>query len=131
MAEQQLKTEQDIIRRFQELRMKLNNIHGKINELEAELTEHDLVIKTLEPLDKQRKCFRLIGGVLVERTVEEVLPAVQQHRQSLLQVGWASTRAFDSVARLTAGDRVAWQAGRWPTKGAAGVSENVQDPHQG
>lgn len=87
MAEQpQLKTEQDVIRRFQELRMRLNNIHGKINELEAELSEHDLVIKTLEPLDKERKCFRLIGGVLVERTVEEVLPAVQQHRQSLLQV---------------------------------------------
>lgn len=84
--EPQLKTEQEIISRFQELRTRLNNIQGKINELEAELTEHDLVIKTLEPLDKNRKCFRLIGGVLVERTVEEVLPAVQQHRQSLMQV---------------------------------------------
>ncbi len=84
--EPQLKTEQEIISKFQELRTRLNNIQGKINELEAELTEHDLVIKTLEPLDKNRKCFRLVGGVLVERTVEEVLPAVQQHRQSLIQV---------------------------------------------
>lgn len=27
--------------------------------------------------DQGRKCFRLIGGVLVERTVQEVLPALQ------------------------------------------------------
>lgn len=35
---------------------------------------HSLVLKTLEPLLKthpNRKCYRLIGGVLVERTVVE------------------------------------------------------------
>jgi prefoldin subunit 2 len=37
-------------------------------------------------LDPKRKCFRLIGGVLVERTVEEVLPAVQKNREGLTQV---------------------------------------------
>lgn len=41
----------------------------------AEAAEHDLVIKQLEPMDKSRKCFRLIGDVLVERTVAETLPA--------------------------------------------------------
>jgi prefoldin subunit 2 len=33
------------------------------------------VIKQLEPMDKTRKCYRLIGDVLVERTVAETLPA--------------------------------------------------------
>jgi len=36
-----------------------------------------LVIKTLDeilPKDPKRKCFRLIGGVLVEQTVEDVAP---------------------------------------------------------
>lgn len=31
-------------------------------------------------MDSERKCFRLVGGVLVERTVQEVLPAVEQHK---------------------------------------------------
>lgn len=43
--------------------------------LPAEAAEHDLVIKQLEPMDKGRKCYRLIGDVLVERTVAETLPA--------------------------------------------------------
>jgi len=41
----------------------------------AEAAEHDLVIKQLEPMDKARKCYRLIGDVMVERTVAETLPA--------------------------------------------------------
>ena len=36
---------------------------------------NQLVAKALEPLDGDRKCFRLIGGVLVERNVAEVLPS--------------------------------------------------------
>ena len=40
----------------------------------------------IKDLDPKRKCFRLIGGVLVERTVEEVLPAVQKNREGLSQV---------------------------------------------
>ena len=39
-----------------------------------------LVIETLSQLEPSRKCFRLIGGTLVERTVSEVLPALQQNK---------------------------------------------------
>lgn len=45
-----------------------------------------LVEKTLEPLDPDRRAFRLVGGVLVERTVKEVLPSVTQNRENLDQV---------------------------------------------
>jgi hypothetical protein len=41
----------------------------------AEAAEHDLVLKQLEPMDKGRRCYRMIGDVLVERTVAETLPA--------------------------------------------------------
>jgi prefoldin subunit 2 len=45
-----------------------------------------LVEETLEPLDPDRRAFRLVGGVLVERTVKEVLPSVKQNRDNLEQV---------------------------------------------
>ena len=50
------------------------------------MAEHDLVIKTLEPLEPGRRCSRLVGEVLVERTVGDVLPAVQKQRENLLGV---------------------------------------------
>lgn len=48
-----------------------------------------LVIDTLSEASKadpDRKCFRLIGGVLVERTVKEVLPALQTNLEGLKQI---------------------------------------------
>lgn len=42
--------------------------------------------ETLEPLPADRKCFRLINGVLVERTVKEVLPALKTNSDGLKQV---------------------------------------------
>ena len=33
-----------------------------------------MVIKTIAELDPQRKCFRMVGGVLVERTIQDVVP---------------------------------------------------------
>jgi prefoldin subunit 2 len=54
-------------------------IASKIQELNMERDEHRLVVDTLTKLEPDRKAFRLIGGVLVERTIAEVLPAVTQH----------------------------------------------------
>ena len=36
------------------------------------------LIYSLKPMPSDRKCFRMIGGVLVERTVGEVLPALEE-----------------------------------------------------
>ena len=41
------------------------------------------MIETLKEVEKDRKCFRMIGGVLVERTVNEVLPALEQNKDQV------------------------------------------------
>lgn len=58
-------------------------IASKITELSSERDEHKLVVDTLTKLEPGRKAFRLVGGVLVERTVEEVLPAVSQNYEGV------------------------------------------------
>lgn len=45
-----------------------------------------LVLETLEPLSEDRKCFRLINGVLVERTVKDVVPALKTNHEGLTKV---------------------------------------------
>jgi prefoldin subunit 2 len=50
------------------------------------IVEFRLVMETLEPLPRDRKCFRLINGVLVERTVQDVLPALKTNSDGLKQV---------------------------------------------
>lgn len=40
-------------------------------------------METLEPLPGDRKCFRMINGVLTERTVKEVVPILQTNSDGL------------------------------------------------
>ena len=35
-----------------------------------------MVIDALKDVDPDRRCFRMVGGVLAERTVKDVLPAL-------------------------------------------------------
>ena len=42
-----------------------------------------MVIENLKDIAPERKCFRLVGGVLVERTVNDVLPALTNNRDQV------------------------------------------------
>lgn len=55
-------------------------------EREQDVEEHNLVIKTLEAQDGSKKAWRLVGDVLVERTVSEVVPDIIKNRDNLLAV---------------------------------------------
>lgn len=44
------------------------------------------MVDTLEPLDAARRAYRLVGGVLVERTVGEVLPTVKANQEGIGQL---------------------------------------------
>ena len=89
--------ETEIIQHYQQLYNEFQQLANKQGELEVDKREHEYVIlniKTiikknssvltaLNNLNKDRRCWRLIGGVLVERTVGEVLPAVQKNAHML------------------------------------------------
>ncbi|EGF79016.1 hypothetical protein BATDEDRAFT_90202 [Batrachochytrium dendrobatidis JAM81] len=75
---------QETISQFNTMKQELQAIAQKIGELELERDEYQLVIETISPLNGDRKCFRLIGGVLVERTVQDVLPAVKQNMDGIM-----------------------------------------------
>ncbi|CAD6256694.1 unnamed protein product [Miscanthus lutarioriparius] len=75
--------EQVIANTYANMRSEMNQFYTKITELEMEVSEHSLVIGAIEPLDPSRRCYRMIGGVLVERTIKEVLPAVKRNKEGL------------------------------------------------
>ena len=56
-------------------------VNNKVNFL-----YFSLVIDALKIVDGSRKCYRMVGGVLVERTVGDVLPAlIANHEQVIFE----------------------------------------------
>ncbi|GAA5982669.1 hypothetical protein JCM5350_002142 [Sporobolomyces pararoseus] len=81
--------EQELAAQFRRTQTELQALVQKITELERELEEHTLVGQTLKEAfetEPSRKCFRLVGGVLVERTVAEVLPQLQEQTDQLKNI---------------------------------------------
>ncbi|XP_023696148.1 prefoldin subunit 2 [Paramormyrops kingsleyae] len=74
---------EQVVATFQRMRQEQRSMASKAAELEMEINEHSLVIDTLKEVDPSRKCFRLVGGVLVERTVKEVLPALENNKEQI------------------------------------------------
>ncbi|KAG8928482.1 hypothetical protein FRC02_006851 [Tulasnella sp. 418] len=77
---------QDVQAQYSQFQSELQALAQKIGELETEADEHELVLKSLEECQPDRKCFRLVGGVLVERTVKDVAPALQTNRDGIRKV---------------------------------------------
>ncbi|KAL3804305.1 hypothetical protein HJC23_011233 [Cyclotella cryptica] len=76
-------SQQEILNTYRQMQSEMQSLIQQLTKFEMERNEHALVEETLEPLDPDRRAFRLVGGVLVERTVREVLPTVKEHRTNL------------------------------------------------
>lgn len=85
MAEEP-KTEQEVVEIFQRLMEQRDSLSTAAIERRSDIAEHDLVIKTLEKVDDDRRCHRLIGDVMVERSKKTVLPEVVENRNNLAAV---------------------------------------------
>lgn len=69
--------------KYRQLIAECQKLTTKISELEMDRNEHRLVEETLRPLDGKRRAYRLVGEVLVERSVADVLPSVTSNRENV------------------------------------------------
>ncbi|KAJ1606937.1 hypothetical protein OIY81_3050 [Cryptosporidium canis] len=69
--------------KISQLDRKLKVLSSKISELSQDSKEHGLVLNAFERVDPERRCFRVIGGVMVERTVKTVKPALEKEKAAL------------------------------------------------
>ncbi|PNS18058.1 hypothetical protein CAC42_4017 [Sphaceloma murrayae] len=88
MSQQQVsaRKQQELQAAYSNYKDTLQAIASKIGDVEQEVEEHKLVLETLQPLPESRKCFRMINGVLVERTVKDVMPQLQTNSDGLKKV---------------------------------------------
>lgn len=92
MSEAEKQQAQD--RRAQELQVQYNNYQELLSDLQTQLStissqilEHAIVDKTLAEIapDQRasRKCFKMIGGVLVEKSVDDVIRLLDEESKEL------------------------------------------------
>lgn len=81
------KSNAEILSEFQTLRNEQRSMSNKLSEMEMQLKEYKIVIDTLKNVkDPQRRCYRLVAGVLCERTVKDVLPELVDCEQMVTKV---------------------------------------------
>lgn len=61
----------------------LQDLQQKLSEVEMDSEEHRLVLESLKNMDGDRKCMRMIGTVLVDKTVKEVIPVLEETKAGL------------------------------------------------
>ncbi|XP_019877044.2 prefoldin subunit 2 [Aethina tumida] len=76
----------EILSGFQAMRAEQRTLTTKLSEFEYDLNEHKMVIETLKNVNDDRKCFRLVGGVLTERKVKDVLPVLISNQENLAEL---------------------------------------------
>merc|ERR1712168_105795 len=128
------KNQQEIVATFQKMRENQRNLASKISELEVDIKEHETVIETLKEVSSDRKCFQLIGGVLTEKTVGEVVPNLVNKKSQISSV----TEHLHKELEKTGSELVKFKEehniqirGEQPAKKAEGSSQKSEDKKSG
>eukprot|EP01016_Furgasonia_blochmanni_P048585 TRINITY_DN7255_c0_g2_i2.p2 TRINITY_DN7255_c0_g2~~TRINITY_DN7255_c0_g2_i2.p2 ORF type:complete len:180 (+),score=40.34 TRINITY_DN7255_c0_g2_i2:126-665(+) len=74
---------QEDVQAYNKLKQEYAQMFKVFLELEEEKREHTLVFDALKNLEENRRCWRMVGGVLVERNVGEVRPSLQNNIEML------------------------------------------------
>lgn len=69
--------------KYNDYKQTLEDLQAKIIELGHDKDEHDIVIQTLEDTEADRKCYRMVGGALVESDVKTTKPILETKRKNI------------------------------------------------
>lgn len=84
-------------KRYQDSLAELQSQHATIS---SQLNEHALVEKTLADMaGSSRKCFKMIGGVLTEKTVDEVLVLLREEKEELTRTQGLLAKDVESTKK--------------------------------
>lgn len=78
-------------------------------ELEDEKKENELVLESIAKLEDGRKCWRLVNGVLVEKTKVDVVPEMRIHINNLNSVLKQITDSMQAVRQEIRNLEVAYE----------------------
>lgn len=76
--QQQIQVPPEVQKKYMQIKGDYTTIFKTVIKLEDEKRETILVLEAIKDLEHTRRCWRQIGGVLVERTIGEVIPALKQ-----------------------------------------------------
>ena len=85
MTEEQ--AQREVGRRYQILQQEVQALVSRIMEVDDERKENQLVLESISKLEDGRKCWRLVNGVMFEKTKAEVVPELESMISNLLTVG--------------------------------------------
>ena len=69
--------EQKVAQRYKQLQTEAQMLVQKMMEIEDEKREIELVLESVMQLEDSRKCWRLVNGVLMEKTKIQVVPEMK------------------------------------------------------
>lgn len=78
-------TEKEAMERYKKLKAEYSEILKRYIELEEERRENNLVLTNIEPLQGDRRCWKVVGGVLVEYNLPETTNSLKQNIAMLEQ----------------------------------------------
>ena len=83
-SEEQIQRE--VAKRYNILHQETNALVSRLMEVEDERKENQLVLESIGKLEDDRKCWRLVNGVMFEKTKAEVVPELETMVKNLLAV---------------------------------------------
>lgn len=88
-----------VVAKYRELRAQEQSLFTRIAEMETQEHEYRNVGNTIEGLEPARRCYQLINGVLVERTIADVLPVVKQNHDGIISVLKSMSEQLEKVTK--------------------------------
>jgi prefoldin subunit 2 len=91
-----------LIGELQAMRNDCSKLKKRLNMLGEEIQEHAEAAQVLEKVDGARPCKRAVGGVLIDSTVGEVLPALYNEMTMLTKASDDITGKLDELQKQMA-----------------------------